>query len=230
MLAGRVSAARLAAPGDAGNMDARPRDRRSTVAAPSGRTPPPHGIVLRCRTLNQGRPRQTELRALVAEVDLHQHLDGCAALGGHRLHAAQQVAAVDGVDARERTHGLADLVRLQVADQVPGDRRSATWAILGSASCTRFSPNSRCRPRRRPHVLGTERLRNGDETNVRRGTATPTAARSSLEWTAARLEVMVAVSGPSFTSSARQARSSRPSRTARWVPASGIPRSAGWRR
>ena len=85
-----------------------------------------------------------------------------------RSTASQQVDAVDRVDAGERDGRLARLVRLEVADQVPAQRRGRRCrAIFCSASWTRFSPKSSWPGRGRgAHVVDRVGLRHGDQADV----------------------------------------------------------------
>ena len=70
--------------------------------------------------LERGRDvvrREPALRRLVRDVDLEQHARDAVARAA--LELTGQVEAVDRVDEVEQLERVADLVRLQVADQVP---------------------------------------------------------------------------------------------------------------
>ena len=119
-------------------------------------------------------PAGAELGGFAGEVDLDEELRLPPALGRRVVQRAQQIERIDGVDRVERPAGLARLVRLQVADQVPAKvgAPAASASILGSASWTRFSPKSRwpaCD--RGADGVDPERLGDGDEPDRVRGPA-----------------------------------------------------------
>ena len=66
---------------------------------------------------------EARLALLSADIDLQQHRRCTPLLRRDAVDAPQEVERVDGLDGREEPHGLAGLIRLQAADEVPFDRR-----------------------------------------------------------------------------------------------------------
>ena len=87
----------------------------------------------------------------------------------------RELVAVERMDRVEQRHRVAHLVGLQRPDQVQiavPDSARAARGHFACASCTRFSPNSRCPAcKHRLDRLGIERLRHRDQPDRRRVTA-----------------------------------------------------------
>ena len=101
-----------------------PRRQWIVVERRQGHQPDEPGGLQRRRLAHDGPRfvrRGAELGGLAGEIDLDQDLRLPPAFGRRLVEAAQQVERIDGVDGVERPPGLAGLVRLQVADQVPAE-------------------------------------------------------------------------------------------------------------
>src|SRR5947209_11125614 len=66
--------------------------------------------------------RPAALRRLQADVDLHERVHRTAPRAGAAVELAREVDAIDGVDHVEQLERVTDLVRLEVADEVPRHR------------------------------------------------------------------------------------------------------------
>ena len=101
-----------------------PRRHWIVVERRQGHQPHQPGGLQRRRLTHDGPRflwRGAELGGLAGEIDLDQDLRLPPAFGRPLVEAAQQVERIDGVDGVERPAGLAGLVRLQVANQVPAE-------------------------------------------------------------------------------------------------------------
>ena len=95
--------------------------------------------------------RRAELRRLAGQIHLDEHVRRGSGVGGRGVEPLQQIERIDRMDTGEGSRGLARLVRLQVADQVPLDgsvgrcRRSSAGLPGPCSRRSRAGP----RPRRR---------------------------------------------------------------------------------
>ena len=107
--------------------------------------------------------REAEFARFPGHVDLQQHLGALAILGRHPLNLSRQVERVEAVKQLEEREGRANLILLQVPNEVPmqpgGQQRNFRARLLNPA----LAKDGLTRIGGLAHGLGRMRLGDGDQ-------------------------------------------------------------------